>query len=159
MQDKAERRGPPLLFLILVTGITALGFYIMLTTERITDEGGGVLQEDAGVPVSAMRDVQFEIKPSDGLIMAYDADTGELIDQFRMGRNNFFDSLLDVWGRKRKLEGLPVDQPYRVTLMADGRVSFEDPVTGNRIHEIKAFGSENVKPFLRLLRGLSSQSG
>lgn len=155
MQEKAQRRGPPLLFLVLVAGITALGFYIMLTNERITDEGGGVLQEDKGVPVSAMRDVRFEINSQERNIAAYDAETGELVEEFILGRNNFFDSLLDVWNRNRRRQGVSEDEPYRVTLMADGRVSFEDPSTGNRIHAVKAFGSENVKPFLRLLRGLS----
>ncbi len=156
MTEKPARRGAPLAFYLLVAGICALGIYIMLTNERITETGGGVLEEDADVPLIASRDVRF-VALDDRSLEVYDAITGEFIETVAPGRNKFFDSVIDMYGRDRKKQGVAVDAPYRITLAADGRVSFEDPETGNRIHEVKAFGSGNVRPFRRLLDEPSGQ--
>lgn|GEM_PF-4347092 len=156
MTDK-PKRSVPLSFIALVLGITALGIYIVVTEERITPMGGGVVAEDAAVPVVASREVRF-VKLEDSSLEVYDADTGALIDTMIHGRNKFFDSVIDMYGRDRKKLGVPIDAPYRITQAADGRVSFEDPKTGNRIHEVKAFGSKNVKPFEQLLHGPSAES-
>lgn len=151
MTDKPQR-SVPLSFLALVAGVTALGIYIVVTEERITPMGGGVMEEDAAVPVVASREVRF-VKLEDSSLEVYDTNTGEMIDTMVHGRNKFFDSVIDMYGRDRKKLGVSLDAPYRITQAADGRVSFEDPKTGNRIHEVKAFGSKNVKPFKQLLHG------
>ena len=152
MTDKSKRRSVPIAFILLVAGINALGIYIILTEERITPAGGGVVAEDAGVPVVASREVRF-VALENRALEVYDADTGELIDTVVLGRNKFFDSVIDMYSLDRKKLGVSIEAPYRVTEAADGRVSFEDPKTGNRIHEVKAFGSKNVKPFRQLLYG------
>lgn len=150
MSEQKQRQGPPLGFFVFVAGIVALGVYIMLTTERITEEGGGVLQEDAAVPMVLSRDVTF-VKREDFSLDVYDVNTGALIENVVAKRDPFLQSVIDKYGRDRKKQGVGPEEPYRLMLMADGRVSFVDLRTDNKIHDVRNFGTGNSKPFFRIL--------
>jgi putative photosynthetic complex assembly protein len=53
--------------------------------------------------------------------------------------------------RERNSYHADVDAPYVLSLLEDGRLLFEDPLTGRRI-DLRAFGPTNAGSFAQLLR-------
>ncbi|MBK1701575.1 photosynthetic complex assembly protein PuhC [Thiococcus pfennigii] len=149
-QEKRVRRGPPIAFFMILAGLIGLAVFIVSTSERITPEDRAAAQEPSA-PVVASLDVRF-VMQEDGSVGVYDATTGERIDTLLPGHDKFLQQLLEKYGRDREKVGVAPDEPYRLMQLADGRVTFRDLVTGNKLDNVWAFGTENVKPFLRLLQ-------
>jgi hypothetical protein len=53
--------------------------------------------------------------------------------------------------RERKSYDAPLDAPYLLSRREDGRLLFEDPLTG-RVIDVRAFGPTNAGSFATLLR-------
>lgn len=100
------------------------------------------------VPAVESRDLRFEDQP-DGGIAVYDAELGRLVYDVEPGTNGFIRGVLRGLARGRKLDGLTVEPPFRMTHWADGRLSIEDPLTRRWI-DLGAFGPTNADSFARI---------
>ncbi len=96
------------------------------------------------------RDLRFEDRP-DGAVAVLAEPGGRVIEVMAPGTNGFARGVLRSLVRERKREGLgPAAAPFRLTLWDDGRMTLEDPATGQRIG-LEAFGPTNFGAFARLL--------
>lgn len=66
------------------------------------------------------------------------------------GQAGFLRGALRALARGRRMDGMDAARPFRLTAYADGRLTLDDPATGDSI-ELEAFGKDNEKTFARLL--------
>ena len=66
------------------------------------------------------------------------------------GEQGFIRGILRSMARQRRGEGLSAAQPFHLVAWADGRITLDDPATGERI-ELEAFGPTNAAVFATLL--------
>ena len=100
--------------------------------------------------VVAARHLTFTDQP-DGSVIVQDVEARAQIDVFAPGTNNFARGILRALARQRRMQGIGPDQPFRLARLADGRLTLDDPATGERI-DLGSFGSTNTADFVRLLR-------
>lgn len=100
-------------------------------------------------PVVATRDLRFEDRP-DHAVAVYDIRGNQPIAIVPPGTNGFLRSALRGLARDRKRDGGTGEAPFRLTALADGRLTLQDMVTGDRV-ELEAFGAANEKAFAGLL--------
>lgn len=87
---------------------------------------------------------------SDGGILVRDASDGTLALTLPKGTNGFLRGALRSLAGTRRRAGIAADVPFVLTAWQDGRVSIEDPATGERI-AVTSFGPTQVKSFVALL--------
>jgi putative photosynthetic complex assembly protein len=87
---------------------------------------------------------------ADGGILVHDARDGSLALELPTGTNGFIRGSLRALASARRRGGHPSTAPFVLTAWADGRVSIEDPLTGERI-AVSSFGPTQVKSFVALL--------
>jgi putative photosynthetic complex assembly protein len=68
------------------------------------------------------------------------------------GEAGFFRSALRALVRARKQLGIGNEQPFTLVARVDGRLTLEDPATGQRI-DLESFGPTNAASFSQLLVG------
>jgi len=100
--------------------------------------------------VVAVRHLTFADQP-DGSVIVQDVRAGSQVDVFAPGTNNFARGILRALARQRRMQGIGPEQPFRLAQLADGRVTLDDPATGESI-DLGSFGSTNTADFARLLR-------
>lgn len=100
--------------------------------------------------VVAARYLTFTDQP-DGSVIVQDAQARAPVEVFAPGTNNFARGILRALARQRRMQGIGPDQPFRLARLADGRLTLEDPATGEHI-DLGSFGSTNTADFVRLLR-------
>lgn len=110
--------------------------------------GFGAMQAPVSAAVTA-RDLRFDDR-ADGAVVVHDARTGELVELVAPGTNGFMRSLLRGLARERRSQGIGAGPPFRLSQLANGRLTLEDPSTGRRI-DLDAFGPTNAGAFARLL--------
>lgn len=84
---------------------------------------------------------------ADGAVTVTEA--GKQVAVFE-GEQGFIRGILRSMARQRRGEGLTSAEPFRLTAWADGRMTLDDPATGERI-ELEAFGPTNAAVFASLL--------
>ena len=94
------------------------------------------------------RDLTFNDR-SDGSVAVIDASNGGLVDVLAPGTNGFIRASLRSLGSRRRLSG-DTNQVFHLAALSDGRLTLDDPTTGNPI-ELEAFGETNEAAFARLL--------
>lgn len=87
---------------------------------------------------------------ADGGIVVKDGETGEVALALPSGTNGFIRGALRAMADRRRRAEQPYDKPFMLTAWADGRVTIEDPLTGERI-AVSSFGPTQVKSFVALL--------
>jgi putative photosynthetic complex assembly protein len=102
------------------------------------------------VPAVTTRQLQFSDQ-ADGSVEVQDVELDTAVGVLAPGEDNFIRGILRALVRQRKLRGLSAEQPFRLSMLADGRLILEDPATGERI-DLDSFGSANAGAFRRLLR-------
>lgn len=152
VSEKPKPQGPPTVFFLIVAGLVGLALFVVMSSDRFAGHEG---TEDPAfaTPVVATRDVRF-VKLEDDAVAVYDATTGDRIDTLLPGQDRFLQHVIDKYHRDRGRLGVDVDAPFRLTETVDGRISFQDLGTQRIIHNVRSFGSENVKAFHRVLHGL-----
>ncbi|WP_310615523.1 photosynthetic complex assembly protein PuhC [Limnohabitans sp.] len=97
--------------------------------------------------VQWQRDLQFRDLPS-GDVAVLDVRTGQQVAQFS-GEQGFLRSSLRALARERHREGLNGDAPFVLIGRTDGRLTLQDPSTGQRI-DLESFGPSNAAVFAGL---------
>ncbi|WP_416548101.1 photosynthetic complex assembly protein PuhC [Limnohabitans sp. DCL3] len=83
-----------------------------------------------------------------GDIAVLDHRTGQQVAQFS-GEQGFLRSSLRALARERHRESLSKDAPFLLIGRADGRLTLQDPSTGQRI-DLESFGPHNAAVFASL---------
>lgn len=94
------------------------------------------------------RDLQFEDR-KDGSVAVIDAGSGVLVDTLAPGSNGFIRASLRSLASRRRFDG-DTNQVFHLAALSDGRLTLDDPTTGNPI-ELEAFGQTNEEAFARFL--------
>lgn len=128
---------------LLLTGGVSLG---LITKPRNEQQ---VRIADGLKPVTS-RQFSFADQPGGALVIG-DVATGKTADVIAPGENSgFIRGVLRSMMRERRMSGIGIDAPFRLTLWEDRRLSLEDPSTG-RVIELGSFGPDNRKAFMTLL--------
>jgi putative photosynthetic complex assembly protein len=104
---------------------------------------------DVYANVVAQRSLVFE-DAADGGILVKDGETGEVALTLPSGTNGFLRGALRAMADRRRIGEKPYDAPFVLSAWQDGRVTIEDPQTGQRI-AVSSFGPTQVKSFVSLL--------
>jgi putative photosynthetic complex assembly protein len=97
--------------------------------------------------VQWQRDLQFRDLPS-GDVLVMDARTGQAVAQFS-GEQGFLRSTLRALARERQRSSLGKEAPFVLVGRTDGRLTLQDPSTGQRI-DLESFGPSNAAVFASL---------
>lgn len=95
------------------------------------------------------RDLRFADR-ADGSVGVADAATGAVVAILEPGTSGFIRGVMRGRSRERKLDGFGNEQPHRLALHADGRLTLEDRATGTKI-VLNSFGPTNAEAFSRFL--------
>ncbi len=98
-------------------------------------------------PVQWQRDLQFR-DLAGGDIAVLDHRTGQQVASFT-GEQGFLRSTLRALSRERRRENLSADAPFLLIGRTNGRMTLQDPSTGQRI-DLESFGPSNAAVFARL---------
>lgn len=116
--------------------------------------GIGRTATEPGIPVGA-HVVRLVDAPGGGLAVL--AADGHQIDELAADQSGFARGVMHGLSRARRLAGVPLDAPVRLTRFTDGRLLLDDPATGQRI-ELEVFGPTNAETFARLWRVAAARS-
>jgi putative photosynthetic complex assembly protein len=100
----------------------------------------------------ASRALRFEDRPN-GDVVVFEAgrDGAERrIRTLEPGGAGFIRGVLRSLARERRGRGIGPEQPFLLSMQADGQLFLEDPATDQRIY-LQAFGPTNVEAFRSLL--------
>jgi len=97
--------------------------------------------------VQWQRDLQFR-DVAGGDIAVLDHRTGQQVARFS-GEQGFLRSTLRALARERHRESLSGDAPFLLIGRTDGRMTLQDPSTGQRI-DLESFGPSNAAVFASL---------
>jgi putative photosynthetic complex assembly protein len=100
-------------------------------------------------PAVTTRELRFEDMANGG-ITVYDARAERVVTTVQPGTNGFLRGVLRSLARERRREQVGALPPFQLTRWADGRLSIEDPMTGERVN-LEVFGPTNVAVFAQLL--------
>jgi putative photosynthetic complex assembly protein len=148
-EDRRDEQGgerpfplPPLLGAATLIGIAVASVaWLQLTTEpTIDDPSANAVQSIA---------LRFADR-DDGAVIVIDAASDAVIDVLEPGTNNFLRATLRGLVRSRHAIGDLSEKPFRLSLIADGRLLLTDPVT-SRHADLWAFGETNALAFKRFL--------
>lgn len=140
-------RGP----LIAAASLIALSLVMAFLGSVI---GIGRTATEPGTPVGACI-VRLVDAPAGGLVVL--AADGHPIDELPAEQSGFARGVMHGLSRARRLAGVPLDAPIRLTRFTDGRLLLDDPATGQRI-ELEVFGPTNAETFARLWRVAAARS-
>ena len=114
----------------------------------------GGRSEPAPSRVVAERSLSF-LDRADGAVIVLAGDAPVAVYE---GEQGFLRGTLRGLARMRKSMGIAAAVPFHLSAWADGRLTLEDPATGQRI-DLEAFGPTNAAVFAQLLPGLRSGGG
>jgi putative photosynthetic complex assembly protein len=134
-------RGP------LLGAAALVGVSLLLTTVgRVGDVGRTTVPPST---VVAAYDLRF-LDRADGSVVVSTVD-GREVGVLDPGTNGFARGALRGLARERKREGIGAEPPFRLTRWSDGRLSLDDPSTGEHV-DLEVFGPTNSGAFARLWR-------
>lgn len=141
--NRSVSLGLPLLA-IGVTLVVTLALVFSNPTRDVT-----VSAEKDRLQALATRDIRFEDQV-DGSIRVMDAKLREQIGLVAPESNGFLRGAVRGLVRERKLQGLGIEVPFTLAILADGRLVLHDGATGHEI-DLASFGSTNAAVFSKLL--------
>lgn len=136
---------PPKAFLRAAVAMATLTLVVAFLSARL---GIGRSADTYGTPV-VQRALRFA-DARDGGIVVTDAASGRLATTLPSGTNGFVRGALRALAAGRRRAGGSAAAPFLLTAWDDGRVTLEDPVTGQRI-AVSSFGPTQVASFVALL--------
>ena len=129
--------------------LTAVGALVLITVGAVAAvrlSGMEIREPDAAA--AQTRALRFA-DTREGHIAVIDAASGQTLTQIT-GEGGFIRGALRALARERKIRGLDGTQPFLLIGRADGRLTLEDPATGQRI-DLESFGPMHAGTFARLL--------
>ena len=132
-------RGP-----LLLIGAVLLAVLLGVAAVRLS--GTEIREPDAAAV--AQRSLRFEDR-RDGSVAVLDARSGQQIESIH-GEAGFLRGALRAMARERRKQGLGAEPAFELIARADGRLTLNDPATGERI-DLESFGPTNAGVFARLL--------
>ncbi len=128
-----------------------LGIFALLVTV-VTVAAVGRINHAHSAPDNAhvilQRDLTFEDR-DDGAVVTRAAADHHVVEVFQ-GQQGFLRGTMRGFARTRHLENLGPEAPFRLAAWSDGRLTIDDPATGQHV-ELMAFGPDNWGVFARLL--------
>ena len=151
MRDAAMRRQPrdetiPRILLRAMFGLVAFSFVAVLIGQNT---GVGLRLTPEAAPVER-RMIAFEDR-DDGSTVVRDHETGAKVALLEPGGDGFVRGVLRGLTRDRALTRMEETNVYLLTAWDDGRLSIEDPATGQRF-DLNSFGVDNLEAFARFLK-------
>lgn len=137
---------PPVLPRGLLLAIAAALAAVVLAVAAVRLSGVPVRAPDA--PALHTRSLLFADR-RDGGVDVIDADSRRVVDHIR-GEAGFLRGALRALARERMKRGLGGELPFQLIARQDGRLTLEDPATGERL-DLESFGPTNAAVFARLL--------
>lgn len=131
--------------LLGAAGLIVIAFAAAVTP-RLT--GIGKVSVSPGTAVET-RELRFEDAP-DGSVLVRDAGDGRTVTALAPQTNHFVRGTVRGLVRERKRERIGAEPPFRLSRLADGRLTLEDPATRRRI-DLDAFGRSNVGAFSAIM--------
>ena len=131
----------------LIGAAALIGFSLLAVTLARFAGLGPVTEPMA--PVVQSRELRFADR-ADGAVLVYDRQGDEVVDLVPPGSGGVVRGVLRALARERRLQGDGASTPFRLSRLADGRLTLEDLATG-RVIDLKAFGHTNEGAFARLL--------
>lgn len=110
--------------------------------------GTGAVTTPRGTVIES-RDLRFEDGP-DGAVLVRAPESGRIVDVIAPGTNAFVRTTLRGLARTRRQEGIGNGPPFRLSRLAGGRLTLEDPAT-RRVVSLEAFGRPNAGAFGAIL--------
>ena len=146
MSDPFE--GRPFPREVLIGAALLIGFVIFAAAlVRLTGVGS---TEMPLAPTVESRQLVF-IDNGDGTTTVRVPGEQGQVARLESGVDGFVLGVMRGMVRERNSYNADVDAPYVLSLREDGRLLFEDPLTGRRI-DLRAFGPTNAGSFAQLLR-------
>jgi putative photosynthetic complex assembly protein len=146
MSDPFE--GRPFPREVLIGAALLIGFVIAAAAlVRFTGFGS---TEMPLAPVVESRQLVF-VDNGDGTTTVMVPGEAGVVAKLESGVDGFVLGVMRGMVRERHSYNADVDAPYVLSLREDGRLLFEDPLTGRRI-DLRAFGPTNAGSFAQLLR-------
>jgi putative photosynthetic complex assembly protein len=141
----------------LADRIPGIGIALLLTTvlAAVALSGGTASPQPEAEPPLAMRSLRFADLPQ-GAIAVMDAATGATLARFGPGEGGFLRGGLRGLARERRLDGGDAAAPFTLAAWRDGRLTFEDSMTG-RVLELHAYGQTNAEAFAQFLTAREMQ--
>lgn len=134
-------------------GIFALVAFALVATLGSRLSGVGTLYSPEPTPVES-RTLHFKDR-QDGAVVVLDAgdgaDAGQPVAVLAPGTNGFIRGTLRGLARERRMNSIGTEPPFVLTRSSDGRVTLQDPSTGQQI-DLDAFGPTNAGAFAKLLK-------
>ncbi len=127
------------------------GVFALLGFAIVAAFVGRVTHAGAYTPTAtqlAERDLLFYDR-ADGAVLVETPADHQIVQVFE-GEQGFLRGTLRGFARTRRLAGLGPDHPFRLARWSDGRLTLDDPSTGEHV-ELMAFGPSNSGVFAPLL--------
>jgi putative photosynthetic complex assembly protein len=131
------------LFAILA-GVVALALFIVIS-ERLT----APFKASQIAPVAQSMELRFVDGPKGEVQVVRHRDNA-LVSEF-VGQASFVRTVLRTLVHERLRQRIGPEQPFRLSLLKDGRLTLIDPTTERGI-ELEAFGVTNAAQFAALLK-------
>ncbi len=136
-------------FFAMLAAVVALGLYIALTErpQRIFDA-------QAQAPAKLSADLLFS-DANNGAVQVFSYPGKQLVATFSENAS-FVRTVVRGLAQERIRRGMGPEQPFRLSLLVDGRLTLTDPTTQRAI-ELGAFGQTNAQQFAKLLTAAAPQ--
>jgi putative photosynthetic complex assembly protein len=136
---------PPKSFLVLAILLIACTFWAAVAATRF---GEGKFDVPDG-QIVASRSLSFNDAP-DGGILVYDYNAGTLASKIEPNTNQFMRGAIRGLARSRRAMQIKATAPFVLTQWDDGRLTLDDPSTGERV-AVSSFGPTQIESFRALL--------
>ena len=130
----------PMLLMVVAAMVTLVG----VAAVRLS----GVSIHTPDAPAVVTRQLRFEDR-TDGSIAVIDMRDHSLAASFT-GEQGFLRGALRALARERRRAGFGPEQPFELVGREDGRLTLQDPMTGQRL-DLESFGPTNAGVFAKLL--------
>ncbi len=128
----------------------AIAMIAMVFTMAILATQFGIFKSaDVYTDPVAQRALSFDDAP-DGGILVMDGSTGEIALTLPPGTNGFLRGALRSMADRRRVAQKSQEAPFLLTAWGDGRITIDDPETGERV-AVSSFGPTQVRSFVALL--------
>ncbi|WP_295390888.1 photosynthetic complex assembly protein PuhC [uncultured Thiodictyon sp.] len=140
---------------ILIAFGSLIGLSLLLVTAAVLT--GYDPSQVPPSPTVASRDLRFSDSP-DGTTLVQDVADGRTVAVLPSGIEGFVRGILRAVSRERHNRRLPDDTPFRLSRLADGRLTLTDLGT-HKIIVLNSFGPTNEASFAVFLAGSAGVAG